>query len=81
MILLPIENFEVNVNDMSAIKDFNPNEKYRLVKADKNVRERGADCAKHYDEMFDISKQIFDESKEEEDYALLYYREIKKRNE
>lgn len=54
-ILLPLMNFEVDVKEMTAIKDFNPNEKYTLAKADKNVRLRGAECAKNYDEMFDIS--------------------------
>jgi predicted adenine nucleotide alpha hydrolase (AANH) superfamily ATPase len=53
--LLPLENFEVNVTDMTAIKDFNPNEEYLLVKGEKNIRERGSQCAKYYDEMFDIS--------------------------
>lgn len=79
LILLPLENFEVNVNDMTAIKDFNPHEKYRLIKADKNVRKRNTECAKNYDEMFDIS--TLDDENEEEDYALLYYREVKKRDE
>lgn len=37
-VLLPIDNFEVNVNDFSVVKDFDVNSKYRLVKADKNVR-------------------------------------------
>ena len=79
MILLPLENFEVNINEMTAVKDFNPNEQYKLVKAEKNVRQRATECAKHYDEMFDIS--MIDEEHEDEEYALLYYREVKKRNE
>ena len=80
MILLPLINFEVNVEDMTAIKDFNPNEKYLLVKADKNIRERGDLCVKNYDEMFDLST-IDDDDQEDLSFALLYYREVKGRNE
>ena len=66
---------------MTAIKDFNPNEEYLLVKGEKNIRERGSQCAKYYDEMFDISSyQNIDGQEQEEDYALLYYKLVKQRN-
>lgn len=80
MVLLPLENFEVNVNDNSAIKDFNPNEKYKLVKNKNNIRARSTECAKNYDEMFDLSN-IDDDELPDEEYALLYYRMVKKRDE
>ena len=52
--LLALDNFEVNVQDMTAIKDRNPRERYTLVRAEKNVRQRGNESAKHYDSIFDL---------------------------
>jgi len=53
--ILPFDNFEINLENMSACYDFNPNWSFKLIKMDKDKRNRGVECPKTFDDIFDLS--------------------------
>ena len=62
---LPFHDFVVNLEDMTAITEKDLQGQYTLVKSDRNIRVRGENSKKKFEEMFDLSN--YDDFNEEEE--------------
>ena len=56
----------VNLEDMTAITEKDLQGQYTLVKSDRNIRVRGENSKKKFEEMFDLSN--YDDFNEEEEF-------------